>query len=292
MISYLQPLVGINIAIIMTCHNRRETTLTCLRHLYSQDFALNNNLSVYLVDDGSEDGTSKAVSDEFPLVNCIRGDGSLYWSGGMRKAWKFACEAGSFEYFFWLNDDTFLKPGAISEMIMTAQNYIGIVVGSCHDPKSKEWTYGGRATMTGQKSLSGTPVIPNSTVQKCQLINGNIVLVPKSVVECIGILSDSFTHAIGDIDFGFRALDANIPLYIAPGYQATCIANAVPAWCNPATSLWKRLTLLNDPKGVSFVEFMIFCHRHFGIKYLLIGFKVITRLLLPGLWNHKPGRKS
>ncbi len=282
-----------SVAVLLTCHNRRENSLECLRSFGgNSEFDERIKFDVFLVDDGSTDGTSAAVLKDFQQVQIINGDGSLYWCGGMRLAWETAIQKAEYDYFLWLNDDTLLKPGAISEMITAAETNPGIIVGSCHDPKSGVWTYGGRATPTGHKSLSGTPVVPSGQAQPCQQINGNIVLIPSFVVEKIGILSDCFTHAIGDFDYGFRALNAGIPIHVAPHYQGACSANPLPAWCNPATSFMKRVALLNSPKGIHFSEFMVFCRRHFGFGAITVGVKVLLRILLPSLWVRRNGGKQ
>ena len=75
------------IAVLLTCFNRRAKTLAALEALFKQDgagttFALN----VFLVDDGSSDGTGDAVRGAFPQVHVIDGTGDLYWNGGMRRA--------------------------------------------------------------------------------------------------------------------------------------------------------------------------------------------------------------
>jgi GT2 family glycosyltransferase len=276
----------LKIATLLTCHNRKEKTLACLEALYQNRLPRICSLEVFLVDDGSTDGTEQAVREHYPKVKLIKGDGNLFWNGGMRVAFAAAIEGG-FDYYLWLNDDTLLKPRAIAEMLMAAQKHLGIIVGSCHDPDTGEWTYGGRATANGKKSLKGAPVIPSAKVQLCQQINGNVVLVPRSVVDRIGNLSDSFTHAIGDYDYGFRAMDAGIPIYVAPHYQGMCPSNPLPGWCNPTTPLRIRLKLLNNPKGIHFSEFMKFSRQHFGNKAFLIGIKIIIRILLPELWHVK-----
>lgn len=280
------------ISALMTCHNRKVKTFACLEALFQNPLPEGCSLDVFLVDDGSTDGTEQAVRGRYPQVNIIKGDGNLFWNGGMRVAWEAALNANNFDCFLWLNDDTLLTSGAISDMLITAKEHFGIIVGSCHDFETGVWTYGGRATADGKKTLAGTPVLPGSTVQRCQQINGNVVLVPKTVVDRIGILSDRFTHAIGDFDYGFRALDAGIPLIVPPNYQATCSSNPMPAWCNPATPFRKRLALFNKPKGIHFSEFMVFCYRHFGLNSILIGAKVIMRLLFPGLWLKKDDRSA
>ena len=79
-----------SIAVLMTCHNRVETTLACLRRLTPQ---LSPTDGVFLVDDGSMDGTGVKVKAEFSDVNVINGDGTLYWARGMHLAWKSAIKS-------------------------------------------------------------------------------------------------------------------------------------------------------------------------------------------------------
>jgi GT2 family glycosyltransferase len=73
------------VAILLTSYNRREAALSCLRNLYSQADAMKGeekyDFSVYLVDDGSTDGTSDDVAEIFPGVKIIRTDGGLLESG-------------------------------------------------------------------------------------------------------------------------------------------------------------------------------------------------------------------
>lgn len=280
----LQNHVFSRIAVLMTCHNRCETTLTCLNALYAQEMPESVSFEIYLVDDGCVDGTGDVVREQFPGVRVLQGDGNLYWCGGMRFAWVKAMEE-DYDAFLWLNDDTSLKSDALMCLLNCAQSHLGVIVGSCNDRLTGKWTYGGRVTKKGAKSLSSVPVEPCSRMQYCQQINGNVVLVPKAVVEKIGILSDKFTHAMGDFDYGFRAIDAGIPLLVPPNFQATCSSNPLKGWCDSKTPFRKRLALFNTPRGIHFSEFMFFCYRHFGFKCILIGAKVIIRLLMPQLWN-------
>ena len=78
------------IAALITCHNRKSKTIACLERLFQQALPLGVLLKVYLVDDGSTDGTAEAVREKFPSVSVISADGSLFWCRGMRLAWKHA----------------------------------------------------------------------------------------------------------------------------------------------------------------------------------------------------------
>jgi GT2 family glycosyltransferase len=78
------------IAVLITCHNRRDKTLKCFEALYKQESIEDLRLQVYLVDDGCTDGTAEAIIAEFPETRILKGSGSLYWCGGMRLAWEEA----------------------------------------------------------------------------------------------------------------------------------------------------------------------------------------------------------
>ena len=50
------------IATLLTCHNRKEKTLKCLNSITAQHIPKQvGKIDVFLVDDGSTDGTSEAV---------------------------------------------------------------------------------------------------------------------------------------------------------------------------------------------------------------------------------------
>src|SRR5262245_36051816 len=139
----------VRIACVLTCHNRRATTLQCLRALHACALPPDARLSVHLVDDGSSDGTGAAVRSEFPDVVVIDGDGALFWAGGMRRA-KAAAMATNPDFYLWLNDDTTLDEHAIAELLRQqraiAQDHPSqptIVSAAVRDPHTGECSYGG-----------------------------------------------------------------------------------------------------------------------------------------------------
>ena len=72
-----------NLAVIMTCYNRRNTTLACLNALYQQK----NHCDIYLTDDGSSDGTTEAVKAEYPEVQILQGNGNLLGGRNASRFW-------------------------------------------------------------------------------------------------------------------------------------------------------------------------------------------------------------
>jgi GT2 family glycosyltransferase len=239
----------------MTSHNRREKTFRSLGQLFKASLPPGASVAVYLVDAGSTDGTVAAVRREFPHVDVIRADASLHWNQGMRLAWEHASRVDP-DGYLWLNDDTFVRPDALSTLIDTlaAQEREagrkGIVVGSCFEPTApgaggQRLTYGGR---TKEVEL----VQPGAAPQPVQTLNGNLVLVSREAYHDLGNLSPVYQHMFGDLEYGWRAQGAGVPVWLAPGLLAECSADAdhVRPWMDGRLSLRTRLRALRGPKGL------------------------------------------
>ena len=110
-------------AVLITCHNRKPKTLACLTALFNQEPSPDVTIDVYLVDDGSTDGTTEEVHQTYPQVKILQGDGSLFWNGGMRKAFAEALKQ-DYDYYLWLNDDTVLYPEAMPRDLFTPSELI------------------------------------------------------------------------------------------------------------------------------------------------------------------------
>jgi GT2 family glycosyltransferase len=279
------------IAVLVTCHNRREITLTCLKSLYEQVLPKNIFLEVYLVDDGSIDGTTEAVRAKYHGTHVMQGDGNLYWCGGMRFAWAEAMKK-NYDAYLWLNDDTILLPGAIITILASKREVRmeegrdGIIVGSCRDPKTGKHTYGGRIKRNRRSQIPDQPLPPDKKLLPCDTMNGNIVLIPAEVFEKLGNLSPEFTHALGDIDYGMRACQEGVPIWIAPGHLGECKHNSkIRPWTNPEISLIERWKDMCSPLGLPPRQWYVYTKRHFRWKWPIHFIKPLIRVLLPSLWR-------
>lgn len=264
------------IAVLLTCYNRVEITIGCLDHLFQAILPPNITIDVFLVDDGSPDLTGTKVEEKYPQVNVINGDGTLFWSGGMRKAWEEAVKAKEFDYFLWLNDDTHIYPEAIVELLRddSILESKSVIVGSCQSKKDKSFTYGGY--------IGETALIPNGTPQKCEFTNGNLVLIPKYVHSIVGNLNEVYIHLYGDFDYSMRVNKAGLSCYASSEFLATCEPNEKSYWGTDTMSTWQKLKLLNHPKGIDIKRGYYFKKYHFGQK---AGIKAVVdaylRILLP-----------
>ncbi len=270
------------IAVLLTCHNRKDKTLQCLQALFAQEgLGEDYAIEVFLVDDGSTDGSAEAIQFQFSKVTIIPGDGNLYWNRGMLKAWETAAATKDFDYYLWLNDDTFLYKNTLNVLLENIKytNNHSIVCGVCKSKSTNSITYGGFKQSTHQL------INPNGIPQKCYFFNGNIVLIPKEVYKKNGMLDPYFRHAFGDFDYGLRALKQNIFSYISSEAVGVCEENQLSIWCNPKVSLLKRLKNLYTPLGMSPIQHFVYAKRHWGIiKGSKTFFSIHLRVFFPNLW--------
>lgn len=224
------------LAVLMTCHNRVATTLECLKWLVPQ---LGSGDNVFLVDDGSTDGTGARVRAAYPSVRVIDGDGSLYWAKGMRKAWETAVEEGEWDSYLWLNDDTMLLPDAIDKM-RAKDDGQSLVIGNLCDSAGRA-VYG--------LNVNGW-------------VNGNCVLVPRSIYEKCGMLCGCYAHAWADSDYAYHVRRARFAI-VGAGVVGEAESHPLrPDLAN--MNFGERLRSLFDPKGWSLHDLWLFRRRNWS----------------------------
>lgn len=264
------------LAVLMACHNRAAQTVRCIEALKSQEEP-GTSVDVYVVDDGSSDGTTEAILRALPRARVLRGDGHLYWSGAMRLAFQHAMREG-YDFYLWLNDDTLLDRDALKRLLTTyrqlvvASNGALIVVGSTRDGDTGKFTYGGwrvRARRFGARSWAR--IVPDMQQPiACDTMNGNCVLIPAAAVEKVGNIDAVFRQGLGDIDYGLRARQEGCHLMVGAGYFGTCAHNeSKGSWFDPALPRTARWRNLLGPKGLPIRAWWVFSRRHKGPLWLL-----------------------
>jgi GT2 family glycosyltransferase len=276
---------GIRIAAILTCHNRRELTISSLAALRRQASPFIADIDVYLVDDGSTDGTSDSVRQQFPHVHILNGDGNLFWNRGMHMAFAAALDDG-FDAYFWMNDDTVLRDGALHCMVETALHHFKecgrwpIVVGATVDPESGAPTYGGLRRVSRINPLNIQMADAALKPVTVDTFNGNLVLIPDPVARIVGNLDPAFEHSMGDTDYGFRARRAGVTVLVAPEVAGFCAINTSHRrMADTSLGPWDRVRLLSSRRFLPWRSWLRLVRRHGGVLWPLIVVWPYARIL-------------
>ena len=273
-----------SIAVLLTVFNRKEKTLNSLSQLFRQTNIQNYNVEVFLTDDGCTDGTPEAVRMKFPQVNIINGDGTLFWNRGMYKAWKTATEKKDYDFYLWLNDDTFLDEDALDYILKSNKKLGGhcILAGcTCSEKDKSLTTYSG---FIGKRMLS-----MNGSMQSVQKFNGNFVLIPRSVYKILGMNDPFYRHSFGDIDYGLRANKKGIPCFITDRFIGTCEQHSSKIKCFDMNySFVERMKSFYSPLGMNPFEFYHMNRNSLGLlKAVTVFITTHIRVCFPWLWKLK-----
>jgi GT2 family glycosyltransferase len=224
-----------------------------------------------IVDDGSEDGTSEAVREAFPLVHVVNGSGNLYWGGAMRLAQcVMTASAADPDYLLWLNDDVTLLPDALDVLLKAAAAQPhSIIVGPLVDPRTQELTYSGFKRI-GSSPLRLSSVPPQPDLPEADTFNGNVVLLPRDVYSTLGAIDPSFPHLYGDLDYGYRARRVGVAVRVAQRHVGSCARNTSEyTWLDASLGWRRRIAYLHSAKVMPLGPRYAFLRRHGGRSWPL-----------------------
>lgn len=257
-----------SLAVLIACHNRREKTITCLKHLAITARCSMVDYQLFLFDDGSTDGTADAVKLLEPNAVIIRGDGSYFWNRSMNKIFSAALQVG-FPAYLWLNDDTMLQPDAFGLMIAAKDSVSpddAIVVGAVSDPDSGQTTYGGLRDVEPRfRPFLAELLDPVDHPQDVDVMNGNVVLIPDRVARRLGNVDPVFEHGMGDTDYSKRARKLGIRIILTAGYVGVCSRNSLlGTHRDKEMPLLQRVRQIFSRKGLPWRSWLVMCWRHGG----------------------------
>ncbi len=262
------------IAVILTVFNRREVTLRGLRSLKQAmafrqvyDNGKEYVFDIYMTDDGCTDGTGVAVQQQFPDVKIIQGDGNLFWSRGMRLAWQAAIGSGvDYDYYIWYNDDVELYEDAVETLLGDSERNKDAIVSGAFCNHNGSVSYGGW--------INDKLVAPNGSPQEIELMNGNLVLIPREAYRRLELIDSRYHHGEGDFDYALRARKAGIPVCLTHKYvgRANRHDSFIPKYCSSDYSILERWRFLHAP--------YLSVHDHFKFNALYNGYGTALKSLV------------
>lgn len=238
------------VAAVVLSWNRREDTLACLRSLVRSPF---HPMAVLVVDNGSTDGTVAAVRAEFPEAEVLEQGRNLGYTGGMNVGLERALELRA-DSVLVLNNDVELAPDAVPALLaaaearpdaaalspvihFAAERDLIWYAGAGFDPVRG---YNGR--LSGYRSRDGGRLgEPFETDRAC----GAAMLVPRPVLERVGLFDEALFAYAEDADWSLRARKAGYRLFVVPGSRAWHAVSASSGGeSSPATLYYTTRNLL------------------------------------------------
>jgi len=213
----------VSVFVIIPVHNRLEFTRACLASLREQSVS---DFTVVVVDDGSADGTSEVLAQEFPSVRVLCGDGSLWWAGAMNLGVGWALpRAKAQDVVLSLNNDTIPPPRYIERLLRAhaaaPDALVGSLVVSATDRRTIvdggvtiDWAIAKYRT-AGLGDVAEVGERGKPLFRGVDVLSGCGTLIPVRVFERIGLYDEvRLRHYGADYEFARRALRAGFGLYV------------------------------------------------------------------------------
>lgn len=197
--------------------NLREETLACVASLFAAGLPTGRAL---VVDNGSNDGSVEAIRNEFGhAVQVIASACNLGFAGGNNLGITRALERGA-TWVFLINNDTRVAPSlfsAFEETVRRSREYAVLApLILQYDAPDRVWSLGDRlvpGTLITRSLLRGRRVpetlpalVPVDFVTACG------VFIHRDVFTRIGLLDTSFFMYAEDVDFCWRARQADFKI--------------------------------------------------------------------------------
>jgi GT2 family glycosyltransferase len=206
--------------VITLTWNQRADTLDCLESLSQMTYS---NYRLLLVDNASEDGTVEVVKECFPQVEVIVNPENLGFPGGFNVGLQRALDRGA-DYAFMINNDTFVAPDILSELVAHAgAPDVGMVAPKIYyaDEPNRVWTVGGmRHPLTWEMTDIGEKQLDRGqwedVIERDYLI-GCALLIKCSLLERVGLFDTGYCPIYyEDADLSVRARRAGYRLLTVP----------------------------------------------------------------------------
>ncbi len=215
----MTPLPSVDIVIV----NYKTADLTCRAVQTAKDRAARDNVPVkiFVVDNGSEDGSLETIGAAHPDIRLIDAGGNIGFAAGNNRALREATSP----YILLLNSDAFLEEHALGDMVtfMEREKNTGMVGPRVLNPDGTDQDYPCRFPTIAEMILRAVagPQFPGKNQNRDQAlaidrIHGCCLMVRKAVVDRIGLLDEQFFMYDEDMDWCLRARRAGWDLFLLP----------------------------------------------------------------------------
>ena len=213
-----------DLSVIIVNWNTKGLLLQCLTSVYER--IVGQGSEVFVVDNGSRDGSNEAVQEKFPNVKLIRNQKNLGFAMANNKA---LCLSKG-KYLLLLNPDTQVKEGAIEKLIsfMDTHPDTGIAGGQLlNSDGSKQNSIANFPSLAtellnkrllrwlfpkkfpGKEKNYSDPIEVDSVIGACMMVK-------RDAMEQVGFLNEDYFLFLEETDWCYRMKQASWKVYHVP----------------------------------------------------------------------------
>ena len=212
------------ISFIIVNWNTRKLLLQCLKAIY--DTAVGFDFEVWLVDNGSSDGSVTAARKRFPKIHAIENSQNL----GFAAANNQALRKMRGRYAVLINTDAFLKPGAIQSLFdfMEKTPAAAMACGQLQNPDGSKQNsiapFPSLISLVANETLLRT-FFPEKYPSKRQYyLNpievdsciGACIMVRKRAIDTVGLLDERYFFFLEETDWALRMKNYGWRIFFVP----------------------------------------------------------------------------
>lgn len=263
-----QPVVSV----VIVNYNTRDLLLSCLQSVYASEGI--GDPEVFVVDNGSSDGSVEAVSKQFPCVNVI----SCGRNMGFSRANNLAIPRAYGKYVLLLNPDTRVEKDCLRKMVAFMDHHPEVGISTC-----KVLLGDGKLDLACRRSFPGlwagfcrasglSALFPRSKVfagynltfldenetHEVEAVNGAFMFCRRSGIDEVGLLDEDYFMYIEDLDWCYR--------FRAAGWRIAYYPVAVTYHFKGQSSRANSEAMIRE----LFRSTRLFYRKHYGKRWTLV----------------------
>lgn len=165
-------------------------------------------LDILVIDNKSTDDTTSIIKTQYTNVDLIKNTKNFGFGGGNNIGLK-KCVAEGYDYAFLVNQDAWIAPNCLEEMLKITTKDIGII-----SPMHLDGT--GQNLDAGFQTYIQKITKTKEGYNQVKFVNAAFWLIPKETILKVGIFSPIFHHYGEDVDLGNRLKYHNLNFIVAP----------------------------------------------------------------------------